>query len=96
MNLITLLSLASLSPETHLARAITYRDIKPILTHRCYSCHNPTWPSHNWNVYDMAYKNRYNIQKRVFKDKSMPPAGLPMTNRERRLINDWVEDGGKP
>jgi len=69
---------------------------RPIFQTRCAECHNSSWKDKNWMDYETAKRNAESIKKRIA-DKSMPPANYTgMTNDERQMIFDWVDQGAKP
>lgn len=81
------------------------RDVLPIIMRRCSRCHNEQARFvYNWLDYGTAYKDRGEIQRRVwdawkgtyFKE-SMPiansPESLAITDKERAKIRDWALHG---
>jgi len=74
--------------ETHKVR---FSEVKPVFENRCKSCHyQPHW---DWTKYETAYPKRHTIKTRVWVLRNMP-AGGKITEDERKLIRDWVNDGG--
>jgi uncharacterized membrane protein len=75
---------------------ITYtKDVKPIFERRCSQCHNANWPDKNWLDYNKAKENKDKIKIKV-KDKTMPPGNsTEITEEERNIIIQWVDDGAK-
>lgn len=71
------------------------KDIKLIFESRCKICHSQIWPDKNWMDYEKAKENAEKIKVRVFDQKTMPPPSLPMEDKERELIRDWVLQGAK-
>ena len=81
------------------------RDVLPIIMRRCSRCHNEQARFvYNWLDYDTAFKDRGEIQRRVWEawkgvyfKESMPidnsPESLAITARERAKIRDWVNHG---
>lgn len=81
--MISLLLVASLSFNT---------DIKPIMQQRCFQCHSSGY--WNWTVYDNALKYKDIIRLRVWVTRQMPLGGN-ITEDERKMIRDWVDQGAK-
>ena len=50
------------------------RDVKPIFTKNCMSCHNPKSGLGNWQEYKQAYDKRVEIKTRV-ESREMPVHG---------------------
>lgn len=81
---------------TILLSTLSYQsDIKPIFIKRCAACHNENWPDKNWLNYQTAFKNRILIKQRTSILKNMPPAGMEITDKERKIIQQWVDQGAK-
>ena len=71
------------------------KDVQPILKTHCSSCHNAGWAEKNWMDYDTALKNKDKIKLRV-ENQTMPPGNTTnMTAEERKVIIQWVDEGGK-
>ena len=70
---------------------LTYSvDIRPIFQQRCIQCHN-SGPL-NWMEYENAFRYKDQIRDRVWNNRSMPPGGF-ITEQERLLIRNWVDQG---
>jgi mono/diheme cytochrome c family protein len=85
---------------------VTYlRDVLPIFMGKCVRCHNTeSTIMYNWLDYETAYRDRWEIRKRVWDSwrgsyyKQPMPAGngvelQAMTEEERMTIKRWVEAG---
>ena len=72
------------------------KDAKPIFEKHCSQCHNANWPDKNWLDYETAKKNKDKIKDRAVLQKSMPP-GNPtnMTDKERDILKQWIDEGAK-
>jgi mono/diheme cytochrome c family protein len=80
-------------------------DIQPIFMGNCSRCHNQQSRFvYNWLNYKTAYTDRWEIRRRVWDSwkgtyykEAMPvansPESLALTDEERLLIRNWVEDG---
>jgi mono/diheme cytochrome c family protein len=86
------------------AHATYLRDIQPIFMGKCLRCHNDQSTLPNWLDYKTAASKRAEIKRRVWDSwkghyyKQPMPAGNSteshaMTDAERSLIKDWVENG---
>jgi len=91
---------------TFAVRTTTYaRDIMPILMGKCIRCHNDqTRFLDNWLDYKAAFGERREIKRRVWNSwkgeyfkQPMPTVNSPesevMTEEERQMIRDWVDQG---
>lgn len=70
--------------------------ISKIFQARCVPCHaaGNSMGLPNWQDYNTAYSERALISKKVYVDRSMPPAGVSsITDDERRQIAAWVSSG---
>jgi uncharacterized membrane protein len=78
------------------ASDVTYtKDAKPIFKERCAMCHNENMPEKNWMDYNQAFKKKDLIKIKMM-DKSMPPGNSTnMTEKERQIVINWVDGGGK-
>jgi len=79
-------------------KTITYNEhTLSIFKKRCSLCHNKrTMPDKNWEDYKIAFKHRYHIKARTVILKNMPPSNnTKMTEDEREIIKQWVDQGGK-
>jgi mono/diheme cytochrome c family protein len=85
---------------------VTYlRDIQPIFMGKCSRCHNNQARFvYNWLDYGTAYKDRWEIRRRIWDSwkghyykESMPiqnsPESLAITEQERKTIREWVASG---
>src|SRR5271163_335777 len=82
------------------------RDIQPIFMGNCSRCHNQQSRFvYNWLNYKTAYTDRWEIRRRVWDSwkgtyfkEAMPvansPESLALTDEERLLIRNWVDNGG--
>lgn len=69
------------------------KEVRPVFSKNCASCHNAKSGLGNWLVYEEAFKNRLAIQRRV-KSREMPAhGGTRMSESDRELINAWVNTG---
>lgn len=80
-------------------------DIQPIFMGNCSRCHNQESRFvYNWLDYKTAYADRWEIKRRIWDSwngsyykESMPiansPESLELTDEQRLLIRDWVENG---
>jgi uncharacterized membrane protein len=68
------------------------KDIKPITSTVCISCHSSG--KNDWSRYTNAYWARYTIERKVVKERSMP-MGTYMSDKDRALFRDWVNQGAK-
>lgn len=81
------------------------RDVQPIFMGHCSRCHNNQAQFvYNWLDYETAYKDRYEIMRRVWDSylgtyykESMPiqnsPESLLIDEEDRRVIRNWVLTG---
>lgn len=97
---------AQSATKTDSATPTYLRDALPILTGKCYRCHNDqnnVLP--NWTDYKTAFSHRLEIKRRVWDAwkgnyyKQPMPAGnssecLAMTEDERLMLKQWVDAGG--
>jgi uncharacterized membrane protein len=92
---VTLLALLALSCPTD--GDVTFKkEIRPIFEKRCAQCHNARWPDKNWLDYTRAKQHADRIKMRVWIQKNMPPGNFSgMTEDERKLVRDWVDNGAK-
>ncbi len=88
-------------------QSVTYlRDVLPILMGKCYRCHdNQTKFLHNWLDYNVTFRDRAEIKRRIWDSwngdyfkQPMPTVNSPefqgITTEERLLIKKWVDSGG--
>lgn len=66
--------------------------IAPFTRTVCVSCHSQG--SRDFTQYRNAYVLRHTIYRRVVIEKNMP-LGQYMSDRDRALFRDWVNQGGK-
>ena len=93
------------------------RDIRPILSNKCFFCHGPSEKSRKaklrLDVEEEAFKEKDGFAAFVRKsledseawhriisddpDEVMPPpkAKLPLTKKEKELLDQWISEGGK-
>ncbi len=62
--------------------------IRAITKNRCASCH---FGKTDWTDYAIVKQNKDKIFKRVVKDRTMPPTGMP--ENERQAIGVWITQG---
>ncbi len=82
------------------------RDVLPIFMGNCSRCHNQqTRFLSNWLDYKTAYADRWEIRRRIWDSwkgsyykEPMPiansPESLALTDMERLIIRNWVDQGG--
>lgn len=71
------------------------KDILPVIKTSCAPCHTGTIPSlPNLTEYKTSFNKRYIIKYKVWSARTMPPGGN-IEEGERKLIRDWVSQGGK-
>ena len=82
------------------------RDVQPIFMGNCSSCHNQQSRFvYNWLDYKTAYADRWEIRRRIWDSwkgtyykEAMPiansPESLNLTDEQRKIIRDWVDQGG--
>lgn len=72
-------------------------DAKPIFKNRCIICHTAQMtPDKDWMNYDIAFAKKDLIKKRVWILKDMPQGNATgMTDSEREVIKNWVDEGGQ-
>src|SRR5580693_3080801 len=82
------------------------RDVLPIFMGNCSSCHNQQSRFvYNWLDYKTAYADRWEIRRRIWDSwkgtyykETMPiansPESLALTDEERLMIRNWVDNGG--
>jgi len=82
------------------------RDVLPIFMGNCSSCHNQQSRFvYNWLDYKTAYGDRWEIRRRIWDSwkgsyykEPMPiansPESLNLTEEQRRIIREWVDQGG--
>jgi mono/diheme cytochrome c family protein len=80
-------------------------DIQPIFMGNCSRCHNQEARFvYNWLDYRTAYADRWEIKRRIWDSwkgsyykEAMPiansPESIQLTDEQRLLIRDWVENG---
>lgn len=78
--------------EASPTQSVKFSQVRPIFEGRCQRCHSEAkW---DWTDYDVAYSKRQSIKARVWILRTMPVGG-EITQDERKLIRDWVDDGGR-
>lgn len=65
--------------------------IKPITQTLCIQCHSQG--SKDYSRYQNAYWMRHSIFQKVVVDKTMP-VGKYLSDKDRALFRDWVNQGG--
>jgi mono/diheme cytochrome c family protein len=82
------------------------RDIQPIFMGSCSRCHNQQSQFvYNWLNYKTAYADRWELRRRIWDSwkgnyykEAMPvansPESLALTDEQRLMIRNWVDDGG--
>jgi len=85
---------------------VVYSDVKPIFEKRCVSCHssNPTDDVTKaapagamFETYDQCYHLKDKILNRAVQTKTMPQGNkTKITDEERELIGQWIQQGAKP
>ena len=86
------------------------RDIRPILSDNCFSCHGPDekrrmanlrFDSKDGGVFrvvvagDSAHSELYSRVSAGQKARRMPPAGNALTEKQIALIKEWIDAGAK-
>lgn len=80
-------------PEVPVTENVTFENhIKPITSTVCIECHNGRF--RDYSNYNNAFSVRYAIHQKVVVDKTMP-LGKYLSDRDRALFRDWVNQGGK-
>jgi hypothetical protein len=106
MCLIRLLPGVLLALQLHAAPPVDFaRDVRPILSDRCFSCHGPDEANRKaglrLDTEDGAMKATSKILKRVAPDvpaRRMPPPysdRKPLTEAEVATLRTWIEQGAK-
>ncbi len=105
-TLVSLLMMASLSTlvvlqackmhepfkDVPVTKDVTFeKHIKPITSTVCISCHSQG--SRDYSSYRNAFRMRQSIYQRVVVDRTMP-AGKYLSDEDRALFRDWVNQGG--
>lgn len=88
--------------EPYVNNRLRFANIKPILQNRCAACHNPVLNLPNMLEYPVIKERVDNgkLFERVVTLKDDPAKGMPlgnttgMTDAERDLIKQWIQDGG--
>lgn len=80
-------------PEVPVTENVTFDEhIRPITSTVCIKCHSSG--SRDYSQYKNAFSMRYSIRQRVVVDKTMP-LGQYLSEKDRALFRDWVDQGGK-
>lgn len=66
------------------------KDIKPITSKVCSECHSQR--GNDFKEYENAFKYRHQIYDRVVLSKTMP-LGTQMSDKDRALFRDWINQG---
>jgi len=103
--LLILLSAVRLCAQT---TDVTYlSDVRPIFMSRCVRCHNYNARfMYDWLDYKKAYSDRHELKRRVwdawnggYYKQAMPagngPEHVGITEAQRKLIKQWVDQGAK-
>jgi len=93
-----LASLILLMTVNVMAATSYQKDALPIFQDRCSQCHNAnSAPQPNWLDYDTAKSKKDRILDRVYTKKDMPPFGnvTKITDQEREVLKNWVEEGAQ-
>jgi mono/diheme cytochrome c family protein len=77
-------------------RALWETKVQPVYLDSCTPCHAPGGSAgFELSTYGAWVARREAIKERVVDLKSMPPAGIPFTDIERKAIADWAGSAGK-
>ncbi len=80
------------------------RDIRPVLSDKCYFCHGPDEESRGADLrFDVEEEARDSIESGEFVDRILsddpdyimpkPESHLSLTDKEKKLLQQWVEEG---
>lgn len=79
-------------PDQPVTLNVTFdKDIKPITSTVCIKCHSTG--NRDFSEYHNAFQLRYTIYSKVVLERTMP-FGMYMSNQDRALFRDWVNQGG--
>lgn len=79
--------------ETKQLSLITFeQNIKPLFKEKCSLCHNAASALPNLLNYDVAFEKKDRLVDRVYLKRDMPLVAF-MTDEERTLVKQWVDDG---
>lgn len=79
--------------EIPVTKDVTFeKHIRPITSTVCISCHSSG--SRDYSRYSNAYMMRHSLFQRIVVDKSMP-MGKYLSDEDRALFRDWVNQGGQ-
>lgn len=79
-------------PNIPVTQNVTFeKDILPITSTVCIDCHRDG--VRDLREYKNAYSFRFSIRTRVAVDKTMP-LGKELSDKQRALFRDWVDQGG--
>jgi mono/diheme cytochrome c family protein len=82
------------STQTASAGPTYQKDILPIFTKNCSSCHNARSGLPNWLDYQVAFGKKDRIMERDVVKRTMPPPGMPpLQESEVATIKKWLESG---
>lgn len=77
-------------------RALWETKVQPVYLDSCTPCHAPGGSAgFELSTYGAWVARREAIKERVVDLKTMPPAGIPFTDIERKAIADWASSGAK-
>ncbi len=68
------------------------QNIKPLFKEKCSLCHNAASALPNLLNYDVALEKKDRLVDRIYLKRDMPLVAF-MTNEERTLVKQWVDDG---
>lgn len=97
-----LLSLVA-SPFARAAEIDFNRDIRPILSDRCFHCHGPDEAERKADLRLDLRQSDLDTEELLYRittdddDDIMPPpkSKLVLTNAEKKLLSQWIEEGGE-
>lgn len=80
-------------PEVPVTPDVSFEThIRPITSTVCIKCH--TGKNNDFSQYKTAFAKRYRIKDRVVVDRTMP-MGMYLSEQDRALFRDWVDQGAK-
>ncbi len=76
------------------ALELTFQDVLPVFEATCQTCHHkfsgPSMP--NWLVYETSYNYKDSLKRRLT-ERTMPPRGFSMTDKDRLTVLAWIDSG---